>query len=391
MHFRWHVFVATLFLAAAVSGTLVQQADAQSVHELQAAPTNRVIDTDGEARELVAEVLKQYGLKLNDDDWEIYITNDGSDTPNAAANFTGKRQIAFNTAFMRRLSERSGDNWTLYAIAAHELAHHLGNHVLRPYFRRQLAEREADYHAGFVLGRMGAPYTRTIDVVRWLPDIAAEYPSRAQRLCEIGRGWRDANRLAPLQSPAETRSAATTTLQSCEGGQPDESVYRLRKNRDIYGHDIAFNGKIGIPGVELSACAAYCAELPECKAFSFDSWHGWCFPKSAVAASNADPPSVIGVKRPVAIPSVDQTLISGFVLVRNRRFRDAPDPAPAAVANFDACKRQCAESTHCVAFSFEKASKVCSMFRATVGHYIDELADSGYKQQRPRPPPPQPF
>ncbi len=213
---RTHRLRIAFSLALALVFPPQSQADDQQPFHAFPKSQPMVLDTDGQARELVALILKQYGLKLDDEQWEIWLTDDADDTPNAAANFNGKRQIYFNKAFMDRIKQKRHDDWTLIAIAAHEVGHHLGNHVLRPYLRRQLAEREADYHAGFVLARMGAGYSDTIDVVRWLPGAAgSDYPSREQRLCEIGRGWRDGNRLEPIVNHAAggTSSRASADLR----------------------------------------------------------------------------------------------------------------------------------------------------------------------------------
>jgi hypothetical protein len=245
---------------------------------------------------------------------------------------------------------------------------------------RQHAEREADYHAGFVIGRMGAPYERTIDVVRWLPGAeAGGYPSRAQRLCEIGRGWRDAKRLEAIAAVDAADSGGGALV--CEDRQPDPARFQLRANRDIHGHDIRIAGRPGIPGIDLAACAARCEAMPACKAFSFDRWHGWCFLKDRIVESLVDPPSVIGVKRPAALPGVSQSARGQIIVVRNRRFHDAPREPPRTADTFDACKGRCNATTNCVAFSYMKTSRMCSIFDKTVGHYIDDRADSGYKRQ----------
>ncbi len=143
------------------------------------------------------------------------------------------------------------------------------------------------------------------------------------------------------------------------------------------------DGKIGIPGIELSACAARCQDMAECKAFSFDRWHGWCFLKSKISASLIDPPSILGVKLPAELPNANNQAQSTIEVVRSRRFHDTPAEPPHVVADFGACRDQCAGSLHCVAFSFIKLSRMCWIFGKTVGHYIDELADSGYKRQMP--------
>jgi hypothetical protein len=364
-----------------VCSTAVAQEAPRPFHEI-AKPKSAAIDTDGKARALVAEVLKQYGLKMDDAEWEIWITQDDNDTPNAASNFVGKRQIFFNGAFMAKINKFSKQqDWTLYAIAAHEIGHHLGNHVLRQRLRRQLAEREADYHAGFVLGRMNATYQQTIDMVRWLPGgQASDYPPREQRLCEMGRGWRDAKRLEPI--PADKADGSAAALQVCDGRMPDPAKYITRINRDMYGNDILFGGQPYIPGIDVAACSARCDELPECKGFSFDRWYGMCFLKNKLNPTVADPPTITGIKLPGKVPAWDKEAKDEFIRRRNTRFHDTPRETPREVESFEACEQVCRPALSCIAFTYDKSTRMCSVFNKTVGPYVDELADSGYKRQR---------
>jgi hypothetical protein len=347
----------------------------------------RSIDDD-RAKDLVVTILSQYGLKLDDQSWEIWVTNDRDETPNAAANVGSRigsdgrpmlvRQIYFNRTFVERISNARADNWTLYAIAAHEVAHQLGNHVLRSGLPTQLAEREADYHSGFVISRMGAPYGRATEVVRWLPGGQAQnYPSRSQRLCEIGRGWRDGQRLEQIASA----SIDAARPEFCEDKAPDPAMFKTRINRDIHGHDIQVNGRPFIPGIDLAACAARCRDMAECRAFSFDRWQGYCYLKDKIDTSYADPPSTIGVKQPAELPNVSKTAPSEMIIVRNRLFTDTPRKPPELAETFDACRETCNTSRDCVAFSYVKLTRLCSHFDRTIGHYVDERADSGYKRQ----------
>jgi len=83
-----------------------------------------------------------------------------SDVANAIAYLdplSRRRLILYNEDFVRRLSNDSGSAWVPRAILAHELAHHLNNHLeVAQADRRKIEELEADRFAGHVLFKMGA-------------------------------------------------------------------------------------------------------------------------------------------------------------------------------------------------------------------------------------------
>ena len=288
---------------------------------------------------------------------------------------------------MERLSQERDSKWLVYAIAAHEIGHHLGNHDLRLFFPRQLKEREADYQTGFVLARLGAGYQETTAILRWLPGLkATDYPSRSQRLCELGRGWRDGANKHVFRIDAAEEKVRTAVL--CTGKEPDPERFALRESQDIYGHDIKLEDKDthGVRGLDLAGCAMLCEQLPNCKAFSFDRWFGIRFPKDEIVASIVDPPSVIGVKSPGALPPLNTTAKTRMLRAYKRRFHDTPIAAPTKSASVVDCRQQCRNHERCYVYTFLIARKQCLMYDETAkeGPYIDETALTGNKQQEQR-------
>jgi hypothetical protein len=378
--------------------TLGAQAPAQQpelskpLHGMPLRESPTLVDPDNKLRNLVSRILSQYGLKLDDGQWVIGYVDDRTPIPNADSGIDseGKRYIRFNKSFMERLSQAPDGNWLVYAIAAHEIGHHLGNHSLRPFFPRQLQEREADYQTGFVLARLGAGYKETTSLVRWVPmgpSLATDdYPPRSQRLCEIGRGWRDGARKNLFQIDAAEDKVRRAVL--CTGQEPDPKRFALRVGHDIYGHDIKLEDADthGVRGLDLAGCAMLCERLHNCKAFSFDRWFGICFPKDEIVASIVDPPSVIGVKSPQALPPPNTTAKTRMLLADKRRFYDTPIAAPTPSASVADCRQQCRNHERCYVYTFLVAQKQCLMYDETAkeGPYIHETALTGYKQQEQR-------
>lgn len=348
----------------------------------------KVVVDDARARKLVEKILAQYGLALKDDEWLIGVTESSEEVPNAVADIRDNRRIIyFNRAFIESISRASGTDWALYTIAAHEVAHHLANHVLRRFYRTRPAEREADYHAGFVVSRMGAPFTETVNTLRWLPGTDSDYPSRAQRLCELGRGWRDAKRLEAVAAVPEHAGEAAT----CDGGEPDPRRFKVRSNRDLYGSDlpdVTTAGRPGLAGIDIAACAAACDKADACKAFVFDRWRGWCFLKSEIKASNMNPYATLGVKQPGEVPNVSTTLATCTLALRGQRFHDKTIPGgePREAQSLEDCEQRCATNRGCIAASYHKLSRLCSLHGFSEGHYVDRDTDSIYKIQLPNRP-----
>jgi hypothetical protein len=374
-------FFTFALIAAAALCADAQYLEPRAVHPL---PKGGEVQIDnysgrGDAYEFVTRILAQYGLKMDQDVWEIQKQKNADETPNASALFRGgKRLIVFNKAFIDRVMRNSKDDWVIIGIAAHEIGHHLGNHVLSSTHSKQQAEREADFHAGFVLARLGANLQQSSEYIRWLPSASSsEYPTREQRLCEIGKGWRDGSGLPPV--PREPNPLHDS--RSCEGYMPDPIVYETEINRDIYGNDIKQDGQMGIPGIDLSTCAARCEEVKECKGFSFDRWYGWCFLKEKIVPSVLDPSSIIGVKRSGVLPEYNSLLPKKIQIIAKQKFHEKPYNDRRWSLNYGVCSKKCASDDACVALSFEIATRKCFLFSNVKGMYFDETAISGYKHQ----------
>lgn len=160
--------------------------------------------------------------------------------------------------------------------------------------------------------------------------------------------------------------------------------YTIQINQDIDKQDIVQpDGQVGIRGSNVDACALQCDANPACVAFSFDRWNKMCFLKRKIVTSVLEPRSVIGIKKPFALPD-RSTLPVQVNTVRNHRF-DARPISTANVSDLAACQVACAGDRRCVAFSFLRGggqAKSCQIFDNVQDEYIDDpLADCGWKEQ----------
>jgi PAN domain len=373
------------YAPATAQGSNVPQTS-QTLHELPIGPAES--DTDGRAKAIVNEILFKI-IGVTNTNWDIWITDDNRDTANAVARYTPppklKREIIFNHQFLSKVSDGAG-KWPAYCVAAHEVGHllrlHLENTDINTPAKLRVAELEADYYCGFVLGKLDGTYDQATSAIRWFSS-APGYPSREERLAQIGRGWTEAT--------GKDFTALATVSVSPRGPAPVNISlqieaplnFKQKDNRDIEGHDILSNGRPGIPGISIQACAAQCEKNNACKAFSFDRWNGWCFLKDEITTSRLDPRSTIAVKQQYALPDVSKASAEMQDALK-KRFRDDPI-LKRRVDDFPKCKKACKDEIKCVAFSYLKTAPTgsdnCQMFKLSKGYYFDPESDSGYKEQ----------
>jgi len=115
--------------------------------------------------------------------------------------YRGKPYILYNPIFLdevKRLNFSTADlkvstrNWEALAILAHELGHHVNNHLLNPHpdVSARDMELEADEFAGAMIFRMGGSRDEAMAAFRNLPPTGTySHPGRQQRLDAVARGW----------------------------------------------------------------------------------------------------------------------------------------------------------------------------------------------------------
>jgi hypothetical protein len=114
-----------------------------------------------------------------------------------------KRYILYNPAYVTSLNNISKNRWSVVALLAHEVGHHLNGHTIRKGGSTPELELEADEFAGFILCKLGASLKQSQNVMYYIAKekISSTHPSRSSRLLAIEKGW---NRATSLQ---ETNTA----------------------------------------------------------------------------------------------------------------------------------------------------------------------------------------
>ena len=109
---------------------------------------------------------------------------------------TGERRIVYNEDFIDDLRGESESVWANVAILAHEVAHHLNNHLqVGDEEQRRVEELEADRFAGYILARKGASEEATQRVFRALGGGTDYHPPVRDRVAAARNGWLRAGQL----------------------------------------------------------------------------------------------------------------------------------------------------------------------------------------------------
>lgn len=387
----WWFWLAALVLSSGVSAwssasaqTVVIEFDTATSRNFHGvAPKGpRRFTSNGEAQSVVDRVLRYVPMRHK---VTAFVTDDAGDVPNAEARVdkAGLRVIGFNQAFMQQIKAQSGSEWSLISIAAHEIGHHAGNHNFLPETCKvnNEVELEADFYAGFALGKMLVKLDDATSALRLLPsEGGCTHPGRLERIAVLKEGWQQATAdlitasggAAPIEEAATASASSVRAASKSSAG----SRFKYRRNRDVHGHDIEQS-----PGVSFDQCALRCEQNDKCKGFSFDRWNGWCFLKDAMPGSVVDAASIIGIKSELDFPLVSKTPVATYRL-RGKRFDDKP-MSTATADTYKQCEDRCSALEDCMAFTYAKQDKACQLFKETVGYFIDANFDSGFKRQPP--------
>ena len=129
-----------------------------------------------------------------------------------------RREIHFDPQFIAETREKcGGSKWAAISIAAHEVAHHLSNHMLQS-GNRHKDELEADEFAGHLMARMGATLEEALEPWNYDPKFASlTHPPRSKRLAAVEQGYRAAKAQLPAYlAPAteiKTKSGRTKVIR----------------------------------------------------------------------------------------------------------------------------------------------------------------------------------
>jgi TPR repeat protein len=197
--------------------------------------------TERQVEDLVSEMLDRIGTRNR------YIIVSCREVENCQATiYRGKPYILYNPQFLGAVKSlnfsttdlRATDkDWQTLTILAHELGHHINNHLLNPLpdATQRDMELEADETAGFIIYLMGGPVEKALQAYATLSEQGTYlHPPRTRRLEAVQKGFASARQKYPRyrQDDAEVRQAIRTAVALHERRKYRES-YRILSRDDL--------------------------------------------------------------------------------------------------------------------------------------------------------------
>jgi hypothetical protein len=141
-----------------------------------------------DVHDLLQQIINVTGLTEN---FELKESN----VLNIEATLThGKRYILYNPAFITSINNLTKNKWSVMALLAHEVGHHLNGHTMHKGGSKPGLELEADEFAGFILHKLGASLEQSQNVMYYIASDKGSktHPSKDARLLAIEKGWNNA-------------------------------------------------------------------------------------------------------------------------------------------------------------------------------------------------------
>jgi hypothetical protein len=184
----------------------------------------KVTSTEGsaEARAVVQRIVGAIGIPMTS--FEVRASPDVYNAEATTENGGRDRLILYNPTWMEGLRSSIATNWSDWVVLAHEVGHHVAFHM-DPTFPNHEAELQADYFAGFILEKLGAPLA---EVQLAMAMVSADqetvsHPAKAKRVAEVRKGWEAAARNvganvipAAIRVPGPDRPAAAAPAAPSE-------------------------------------------------------------------------------------------------------------------------------------------------------------------------------
>jgi hypothetical protein len=188
------------------------------------------VEGSADAKAKVQLIISVIGIPMTS--FEVRASNDVANAE-ATTDHDGKdRLILYNPTWMDRFKAPMASNWADWVVLAHEVGHHVAFHM-DPSFPSHDAELQADYFAGFILNKLGAPLTdvQLAMAMASTDDATPSHPAKAERVAEVRKGWEAAaNHVGANVIPAVMKAPEQSAIAPSTAAPVEQRVALLIGN-----------------------------------------------------------------------------------------------------------------------------------------------------------------
>lgn len=179
--------------------------------------------TEQEARQIINHIASISGLSPS-----CNVVEDHSVKKAIAYIKNNERYIGYNPIELGKIRDSSGTAWAVVSIFAHEMAHHLLGHTLKPADVDRQDELSCDRYAGHVLYRLGANRNEALAVIPFTGSHSGSesHPPRKSREIAATNGWEEAKK--------QGKSRGNSDFLNDKREIPLVSLRFIRDNRTCY-------------------------------------------------------------------------------------------------------------------------------------------------------------
>jgi hypothetical protein len=249
-----------------------------------------------------------------------------------------ERFVLYDPRLLKNVTAGTLNYWTLMFALAHEIGHHVNGHSVDEKDRLR-TELEADFFAGYVLARLGAPQVEAAGSVGRLAVLQSALGAMGTpaRLAEAERGWTE-GKAAPV---------TTGSLRAAITIRPDTYV-------EGEGYRSIVNSTVPV-------CREACAQDKRCAMYEFHRPSRTCglFDHATPGGTSSD--AETGIKnqqRTQQAPAVARWAMAmqPDAYVRGEGYRTIRQTTPQV------CQQACLADVRCAMYEFYRPTQGCGLF-----------------------------
>jgi uncharacterized protein (UPF0147 family) len=134
------------------------------------------------------------------------------------------------------------------------------------------------------------------------------------------------------------------------------------------------------PPVDIDQCSASCLNNESCIAYTYDHWNHYCFRHISFSSVEFNAKATSAIRHSLELASLTGKQKITLQPFRNTMLTGADPYRTADDSDYQTCHSECDGDSLCTAFSLDKSSNQCSLFKEVPNYSKNNNVDSGIKR-----------